>query len=676
MKTDLGVLNSDRLNRDGFIFTLGALEQGMFDTMLTGMPSLVNHDFHRPEGWVYPFGLYLQPGLSRLMGRFLYAEDEREWKEVRQAVQGHLLNLYGEISRPHLDHFKALLKEHTSKEGHFIYNNCVAYVKKGIAKEVFSSLFDAADKDGLIYVSALLKEFDYVGCGVFKSKKTEFVLFCHLYFRRSLSRVNKANTYFMDNFLALGSNKDITLRIALDSDMVGLGSTFTESGEFDYCYGPHFTDDISSISTGVTRHICNEEQKFFSGISVTDFWWKNDEDEKVLEVEEVRESPSLGVGAEYFGNRYVHSIYDRKSKAFRHFDGAIRAYDEEAILQRWDTDLKKAGKNSVYTKIFRIDGALSLANWKRLIIFYFNGNRLTYEYFGIKDEYEKLLPKARIITKKEEVAPYSIDDNAGIRIFVSYHDRKNFADVAEREIINIDIINSKGQETAILESDVLRWKAFLEESGGDVKLSDEFKFVKAYDRYTYFPTVLHGNKDVQQLIEGSMTAFKRLFEQYDFQKGASSLSLGWPQDDKVVIFSLYGNNSELLKWFSSHASIPVEREGFRVFIEMQKEWLDYRYYDSDLEKIAMIRPDGIQFLSRSFIDPQWVKNLKEENGVLGYSVEIPEEETELLSLVNRKELYAVPFAELKGLGINEACNSVISQSQELMGFIWTDRPSI
>ncbi|MGK6351454.1 hypothetical protein [Parapedobacter sp. DT-150] len=48
----LGVLSSDALNRDGYVIAFEALEQMIAKNALTGLPQLIDHDFHRPLGWI------------------------------------------------------------------------------------------------------------------------------------------------------------------------------------------------------------------------------------------------------------------------------------------------------------------------------------------------------------------------------------------------------------------------------------------------------------------------------------------------------------------------------------------------------------------------------------------------------------------------------------------------
>jgi hypothetical protein len=124
------------------------------------------------------------------------------------------------------------------------------------------------------------------------------------------------------------------LRIAIDKNLIGLSETYRGVLEFDYWWGPKFNNDISSIPNEVTRYESNEEQKFFSSVLGTEFWWKTDENEKTLEIEEIREQPSLGIDKDSYGCRYIHSIYDNDKSEFIHFDSAIRLYSDEQILQR------------------------------------------------------------------------------------------------------------------------------------------------------------------------------------------------------------------------------------------------------------------------------------------------------------------------------------------------------
>ncbi len=87
----------------------------------------------------------------------------------------------------------------------------------------------------------------------------------------------------------------------------------------------------------------------------------------------------------------VADTYTQFTTTIKLNDGAIRLYSDEQILQRWEVNINKAGKNTTYTKLFRVDGKLELLDWKKLCILYYKGNPLLFEYFGIKEFDLKIL---------------------------------------------------------------------------------------------------------------------------------------------------------------------------------------------------------------------------------------------------------------------------------------------
>ena len=44
MQSEIFVANSDALNRNRMVFTVGALEDGVFENALGGIPALLSHD--------------------------------------------------------------------------------------------------------------------------------------------------------------------------------------------------------------------------------------------------------------------------------------------------------------------------------------------------------------------------------------------------------------------------------------------------------------------------------------------------------------------------------------------------------------------------------------------------------------------------------------------------------
>jgi hypothetical protein len=68
----LGILSSDSLNRDGYVIAFEALEQGISQNAIEGLPSLIDHDFHRPLGWIFPYGLLIEPKISPTLSSYRF----------------------------------------------------------------------------------------------------------------------------------------------------------------------------------------------------------------------------------------------------------------------------------------------------------------------------------------------------------------------------------------------------------------------------------------------------------------------------------------------------------------------------------------------------------------------------------------------------------------------------
>ena len=82
MKKQLLVFSSDAINRYGFRISIEALHQSISENAIIGLPYLINHDFHRPIGWSYPFGLHIQPQLSSIFSISCTAETENDSKQI------------------------------------------------------------------------------------------------------------------------------------------------------------------------------------------------------------------------------------------------------------------------------------------------------------------------------------------------------------------------------------------------------------------------------------------------------------------------------------------------------------------------------------------------------------------------------------------------------------------
>ncbi|GAB5539382.1 MAG: hypothetical protein Salg2KO_14850 [Salibacteraceae bacterium] len=451
------ILNSDTVNKYGFQFSVVSLLDALEQKAIEGVPTCLGHDMHRPRGWTVPFDLYFEPGMCRLVGNQVIAETDNEQKFINETHQTALIRKYQEQCDPHTEEFKGLIAKHLSDTAKYMYAGCVCYTDEGLLERVFPELWTKRDKDGLIYLSDLLTAFDYKGHGVFKHKKSELAVIAHRYFRKSLSIHNNLNYFFIDKLISKHNDENITVRIALDRNIIGYAKTYQDSIELEYWRGPKFNDDISGIKPGVTVYKSNDFQQAYYGISSTEFWWKNESDKQTLEAEELKEHPSLGLNDDNYGCRYVHSIYDRIDNSFEHFDGAIRMYDTERMLDRLDNDIKGAGKCSDYTKLFRVDGKLSLADRKTLVCHYFQSNPLIHEYFGEPPEVEPQMINQDRHNVTEKLVPYSINQEDGVRLMISYHATPEGKEEAkhDRYVSGYDIYSSEKESMKVIEGDII-----------------------------------------------------------------------------------------------------------------------------------------------------------------------------------------------------------------------------
>lgn len=416
MKRSLGVFNSDQVNLSGFRIPASELVKAeerhrmerMGDGLPIGLPVNIQHDMHRPIGWSQVLGHFVDGAMVRVVGLINEAETDDEKSRLVALVSG----FWDHHHDKGMDVFKEELMERikpsaVSEDARFLHIESYVVSHPNLAAELYPELFaetsDLVDKDGLTDYRALSKRLKQLQPGVFHDLERDLLLFAHRFFRRSLSHRNKLNDYFLSSFDKTASERNAVVpRLRLDPDLIGHPATNHGLVELEYWRGPRFTDDISSIPSGVAEHKASKRTMYYDGIDKTQVWWKAPESRReadshveyrTLEVEELIENPSGGLVGECFGCRYAHAEFSSDVSAITHFDGAIRAYEGEAYLERIDASIDRAGKRSQYTKLFRFDGPLPVESWKRVLSDYFRGNPLVPEYLGApSEEVEALNP--------------------------------------------------------------------------------------------------------------------------------------------------------------------------------------------------------------------------------------------------------------------------------------------
>ncbi len=406
-----GVFNTDQVNLDRIRVPASELmraderhhRESLCLGIDTGLPSNIQHDAHRLTGWSRQLGVYIDSEMVRVLGVIETPETEAEHAALTAHAQTRLEHFNREGTEAFRDDLLTRSAGIDLQGGRFVQMEAAIFLQSGLAAELYPDLFTPSstlvDKDGLVDYRVLANRMKEVQPGVFHDPDRDLLLFAHRFFRRSLSHRNKLNTNFLETFAeAARQDSALSMRLKLDPDALGHPASAQNLIELEYWRGPKYTDDISAIPNGVAEHKADERTKFYEGVDRTHVWWKEPETRTVsgesveyrtFEVEELIENPSGGLQENTFGCRYAHAEYSAKEKALTHFDGAIRAYAGERYLERIDASIDRAGKNSDYTKLFRIDGSLSVSSWKRLLNDFFRGNKLIPEYLGAPVEDEK-----------------------------------------------------------------------------------------------------------------------------------------------------------------------------------------------------------------------------------------------------------------------------------------------
>nr|MDA3844740.1 hypothetical protein [Candidatus Kapabacteria bacterium] len=277
MKTSLGIVNTDQINKYNHKLTISAMDYSVWATCENGVPTNIGHNIHNLIGWSKAVGLYFTPGLTYTIGQFFFAETDEEDKQIRNLGNNYYNKCLTNSIEPYENDFKKLLGNYYSADGNFHYIVCAAYIKKEISFNVFPKLKELSEKEknGLIYLSELLESFKYMGQGVFKDKKSDFLIFADPSFRKAFSRFNSFNFEFLDAIVELQKLTNVDIRISIDRDMIGYAPSLLESIEYEYWWGPAYSDDIANIKEGLAHYESDESEKLFNNTIRTEFYWKH-----------------------------------------------------------------------------------------------------------------------------------------------------------------------------------------------------------------------------------------------------------------------------------------------------------------------------------------------------------------------------------------------------------------
>jgi hypothetical protein len=694
MKQYLAVVNSDRVNKYKMLFPVSSLESGLANSWDMGIPMHLGHDLHRLVAWSRGLGIHLEPGLARLTAICFMPESDAEGEQLCALANRHRAERIREAVEPHLEELQRRLGLYLSPQYRPANPDCAAFRDSGLATRAFPDLFAERDKDGLVPANHLKA----IAAGVFECDG--LLLFAHPYFRRSYSRLNSLNTPFLSRFYAMRGRAGLDVRMALDADLVGLAHTFNEHIELEYWWGPKFSDDLEGIPIpSIARHVATDTERRFHGISRTEFWWYGQDEARSFECEELQDLPAEAISDGVFGCRFIHSRLDPKTGTPVHLDGAVRMYEEEAMVRRLDQTLHQAGRHSQYTKLWRIDGPLAVMDWKELVTHYYRDNRLVGEYFGGVDESGHAAPA--LIEHKEPdeslttYVPCEMQKGDGIRLHIAYHPKEE-GQRAARSVLALDWLTRGEEQYKYVEIQAVDLVKLVRRGGRNIEFPADIARFAFEDLIFNFPLVMHAGPDGLVLAEETLSAMQILCRSWA-ENGDDRLvafTIGIEYGDRDVYFSFAGHVTDFQEWWEAHIfRFPASTSQFGSWIEeVYASFLPgWRTADNQPTLAAMMQKSGVLAFKRQFLDPREypLRLNAHERGVSG-ELRIPVEKETLCALVTSGTMCVKPCfiatatecSRCKDRYEDCACCAFLEdgvqqvmQQFDFVGAFWTTRPA-
>lgn len=694
MIKSLTVLLSDRISKSGVRFMISAMEDMVWEKSIHGVPMHLGHDMHKPVGVMKSIGLYFEPNLVRCLGVSLIPETDEEVKQILDFRKYSYIKRIGDSIEANNNLLFNEVKDFIIDDYKYLEVGTLAIANKGIVKRMFPNLHEISnsDKSGLISIRELENDFEYKHQGIFIHKKFPVCIFCHHFFRRSLSRLNNFHYIFLDELLSHKDDKEVQIKISIDWDLIGYSPDVLHSMEFEYWFGPKYDDDINNIPNGLTKHSTNQFEREYYGISTTEFFWKSNDDLKEFELEELRENESP-TEKNFFGCRYIHSIYNTTDSNFIHFDGAIRGYDSDLYFERLDQNMTDFGRRSQYEKLFRIDGKLPLSSWKSLVTNYMQDNPLIYEYFGINKPVPELEPEENAVySLMEELVPNKMDKEDGIKVFVSYHEKNDKFRGQTHAVSIYDCATANGIKVNVLEDEIIELKKALKTRGKDLYIDHNTLLIHCNDDYWNIPCVFHSSESPKDDIKDTISALKSIFQQMVIRRLETNISfaIAWNIEDKEVIISGIGNVGNLLNWLNSFHLIPTTRNEMKIWVDELRDYLNTnstgRIDSPALNRICQY--DGILYFKRKVVGQEFEITPFTDDEGLKYTMVIPNnDEIKYREVISREITPAMSYINkfsrcnkckknylecVHSKWFDDDCHLIIEKLEGL-SFYWTDK---
>lgn len=678
---------TDQLDGECTIISIGALVESVYESADRGMPVLIGHDFTRPIGWTAVQSLLFEPGLTRALSETLLPETTDERNAVKTRLAQFIHEVAVKSQSEEIEELRILLKDHL--RGHELSTSMdgAVLVETGLAQRVFPFLFDdsAVDDDGLTY----LEKLEPVGPGVYKVGK--LLLYAHPLLRRSSYRLNTLNTPFLSIFQDLTGDK-VCKRVRLDPDSVGLASAHKMRMEKSlWAHGAPFSDEIPAISDGVHRLVSNETELHFSQVSQTECFWYTRQGFHSFEAEELRDVPGFDEPGQpiSYKCRYVHSMVPQDTSSPSHFDGAIRSYSEDGMVARLNCDLMRAERNTHYAKLWRIDGQINIADWKRLFADFFRDNSHVGEYLsGATNPAKQSSPEASEHNHIVPV-PYSFAGDSGPMLRLTFMDKVD---------IQSDVFLAPSESWVVedrihplLEVNALDLAKALRREALEVGLPEDCYLFGAKDQYVTYPIVVlrdANSSNIQRSVNALIKLIRaRLEKQSEF---VVTCGIRFPLGERNAIISLAGPANDTLRILESYMlDFQPSVKGLRIWAEAVREGLQQQGCNNVHPNYSeIVGRDGTFKFERCNISKDVIDFSEDERG-LKYRLRIDDFSSDLQYAIRLKSIVPAIHHVYREIGCTrcsesyadchccrwldtDCCSSI--KRIEYFGAHWTDRP--
>jgi hypothetical protein len=184
MKMRLGVLISDQVSRANTRVPASELmaseERALIARSAQGLPAgtptHIQHDMHRPIGWTFPLGHFIDGSMVRVIGIMEEVETDEEKAALAKLIDSYWEWIREEPKDGIKDELSKILSPLSLDGATFERIEAYAISRPGIAAELYPELFkegrEAVDKDGLTDYQTLTKRMKLLQPGVFCKRPT------------------------------------------------------------------------------------------------------------------------------------------------------------------------------------------------------------------------------------------------------------------------------------------------------------------------------------------------------------------------------------------------------------------------------------------------------------------------------------------------------------------------